>query len=203
VNGQVGRRGRLVVSAALTASVLAGLAACGGTSADDAAKMQLAKDIVASANANLRRATSMPSAPVEQAFLERANAICQPVLDYNASHPNPYPSFDYNHPDAATLKLEGAFFNASPFLGALNKIISLGSPQQNAGTWQTLVTTATELRSVVEAQNQAAAAGNVTAFTATLAPINRLTGSSGTLAGDLNQTGFSTGSPCRQMLTGS
>src|SRR5882757_4807573 len=92
---------------------LAIITGCGTTtSADNAYKLQLAQSIVASYSANQSRATSAPSAPVEAAFLDRANAICLPVLTYNAAHPNPYPSFDYTNPDVPTLKLEGAFFAA-------------------------------------------------------------------------------------------
>lgn len=165
--------------------------------ADDANKLRLAESIVASYSANQSRATSAPTAPVDTDFLSRANAICLPVTTYNGSHPNPYPSFDYNNPDVPTLKLEGAFFAASPFNDALAALIALPAPAQNTATWQTLVTTATALRDQTTAQNTAALAGDITAFRATISPIQRL---AGTLVVDAHQAGFGDSSPCMQMF---
>lgn len=189
-----------VAGTAVGLAVLASsLVACGGTSAENAAKMRLADSIKASLDADNYRATSAPSAPVEQSFLDRANAICQPVLSYNTAHPNPYPSFDYNNPDVATLKLEGAYFSASPYADAVTKLVALGSPSQNATSWLTLTKTAVALRDRVTAQAAAAVAGDVTAFQATLSPISQL---SYTVAVDAHQAGFAVSAPCQVMLPG-
>jgi hypothetical protein len=185
------------VAAGVAVSMLAG---CGSApSAEEAYKLQLAESIVASYSANQSRATSVPSATAEAEFLTRANAICAPVLTYNASHPNPYPSFDYNNPDVPTLKLEGAFFSASPFNAALAQLIALNPPTQNPATWQTLIANASALREQSLAQNAAAIAGDKAAFTSTIGPIQRL---AMTLTVDAHQAGFAATAPCLLLFGG-
>jgi hypothetical protein len=176
------------------------LGGCGGMSADKQYKMQLAQSIAAQYSADLSRATSAPSAPVGAAFLARVDAICAPVLAYNDAHPNPYPSFDYNHPDVPTLKLEGVYFSASPFNDALQQLTALGAPQQNASTWETLVRTAAALREQSLRQNAAATAGDTTAFSATLGPVVQL---ARTLSVDAHQAGFGASSACMRLFSGS
>jgi|GEM_PF-4000235 len=189
-----------VVAAPIVALAITVTAGCGHMlTADEKYKKELAASIAASYNANQSRATAVPTAPVDAAFLARANAMCVPVVAYNAAHPNPYPTFDYNNPDVATLKLEGAYFSASPFNGALSQLIALTPPGQNAATWQTLTKTATALRDQVAAQNAAALAGDKAAFTATIAPIQRL---AGTLLVDGHQAGFADDAACMQMFGG-
>ena len=136
--------------------------------------------------------------PIDAAFIAKAEAICAPVLDYNASHPNPYPSFDYNHPDAATMKLEGAFFSASPFNAALAQLVALPAPQTNAPSWTALTTTAAALRTQSLKQNAAALAGDVTTFTATIAPISSL---ATMLQINAYQAGFADTSSCARLFS--
>ena len=176
-----------------------GLSACGGSvSAADASKMALASSIQSELAANALRRTGVPTAPVAAAFLATADAICAPVLDYNASHPNPYPSFDFNHPDVATMKLEGAFFSVSPYTAALAQLIALPTPPSNAGSWTAFTTTAAALRDQVSKQNAAAIAGDTTTFTATLQPVNSLASA---LLIDAHQAGFVDTGPCARLFS--
>jgi hypothetical protein len=168
------------------------LVGCGGSvSAADASKMALASSILAEYNANVK--------PVDAAFMARAEAICGSVLDYNASHPNPYPSFDYNHPDVATMKSEGAFFSASPFNTALAQLIALPAPQTNAASWTAVSTAVAALRAQLAKQIAAALAGDAATFTSTIAPIESL---SRTLPIAAHQAGFADTSSCVRLLSG-
>jgi hypothetical protein len=191
------RRRRSLLIAAPLALIVTMPAACGGGNQQQAYQRQLASSIAASYAADARARAAAPTAPVEEAYLSRADGLCAPVVAYNAAHPFPYPSFDPQHPDAATLPEVGAFFAASPYTRALNGLLALPLPRQHPQSWQAFRAGLGGLRQEELAQIAAADGRNAVAFLETLTPLQAL----GQQAADeAHQVGFTASEACGQLF---
>ena len=137
---------------------------------------------------------------VTGSFVQRVNAICAAnVNKYPPVGPFPYSNFNPQHPLASQLRVIGAYFaqnqrGIQPFESALT---SLGQPSRGRAAWHHVKSLALAILENEKAQKNAALAGNVHRFVATVNEGERLLNRLNAAA---TQAGFPVTGACSKIL---
>jgi hypothetical protein len=120
------------------------------------------------------RAGVVPNPAANAAFRQRASAQCRKASAALAARPPfPYPDFDPQHPDPAQLPGVGQYFTGPgdprPALRTLKEeLTALGTPPAQRSQWASLLRAQADVLVTIQRQDDAALAGDATAFVATL-----------------------------------
>ena len=171
-------RFRPVLAVALLCAALMSMAACGNSAA-----------------------AGPKSSKIDPAFVAKVNAFCAAETRRFPMYGKqfPYPRFDPDHPDLATLPRVGSYFAADlPERHKLPaRLNALGEPATGRPQWDRIRSLALRENAVAIRQVNVALASQAQAFTETAHAIHKITDE---LHHAARSAGFSTTSPCAKLF---
>jgi hypothetical protein len=138
--------------------------------------------------------TTSTRAPVDNAFLTKADAACLAQLKVISQRKFPYADFNPNDPVVSELPGVGEFYDSSSFShNELSFVQGLGEPPTGRGTWNAFVSLVGQEQAATATQISAAKASNKNAF---VSSVNQLATIESNVDSITAAAGFSTDSDC-------